>query len=101
MITVSIFNNVLVSLVYLLLYIDGMLIASEDKPLINNLKYQLSDMFKVKNLRAVKKIFGIEIKRDQKASIIYLSQMKYLEKVLDRFNMSNYKHVSNPLATRF
>jgi len=43
----------------------------------------------------------MEIERDWKASKLYLSQEKHLEKVLDRFNMSNYKPVSTPLTAHF
>ena len=32
---------------------------------------------------------------------LYPSQMKYLRKVLDRFNMSNCKPVTTPLTTHF
>jgi len=40
----------------------------------------------------------MEIYRDRKVGKLYLSQRKYLEKVLDRFNMSNCKPVTTPLA---
>ena len=74
-----------------MLYVDNMLIASKDKPLIDKLKSQLSDEFEMKDLGAVKKILGIEIHRDRKADELYLSQRKYLEKLLNRFNMGDYK----------
>jgi len=89
------------SFVYLLLYVDDMLIASKDKSLINKLKCQLSDEFEMKDLGATKKILGLEIHRDRKAGKLYLSQRKYLEKILDRLNMSNCKSVSTPLAAHF
>lgn len=55
------------SFVYLLLYVDDMLIVFKDKSLINKLKSQLNDDFEMKDLRATKKILGMEIQRDQKA----------------------------------
>jgi len=57
------------SFVYLLLYVDDLLIASKDKSLINKLKCQLTDEFEIKDLGASKKILGMEIQRDQKVSI--------------------------------
>ena len=45
----------------------------------------------MKDVGAAKKILGMGIHRDQKGDKLYLSQGKYLEKVFDKFNMSNYK----------
>lgn len=91
------------SFIYLLLYVDDMLIASKDKTLINKLKSQLSREFEMKDLGAAKKILGMEMEilRDRKAGKLYLSQGHYLEKVLARFNMGNCKAVSTPLAAHF
>jgi len=65
------------------------------------LKAQLSNEFEMKNLGAARKIFGMEIHRDRKADKLYLSQKKYLEKVLERFNMTDCKSVFTPLAAHF
>ena len=89
------------SFVYLLLYIDDMLITSKDKSLITNLKSQLSDEFQMKELSVIKKILGLEIHRDRKVIRIYLSQRKYLEKVFDKFNISDCKSVSISVAPHF
>ncbi|KAG8474295.1 hypothetical protein CXB51_034132 [Gossypium anomalum] len=53
--------------VYLLLYVDDMLIAAKDKGEIRKVKSQLSEEFEMKNLGPVKKILGMEILRDRKA----------------------------------
>ena len=89
------------SFVYLLLYIDDMLIEARDKEEIRKVKSQLSAEFEMKDLGEAKKILCIEIMRDKKAGSLYLSQRRYVEKVLRRFNMHNYKHVSTPLALHF
>ena len=52
------------SFVYLLLYVDDMLIASKDKSLISKLKSQLSRKFEIKDLHAAKKTLDMEIQRD-------------------------------------
>jgi len=62
------------SFVYLLLYVDDMLIACKDKSLISKLKSQLSREFEMKDLGAAKKILGMEIQRDRKEGKLYLSQ---------------------------
>ena len=45
------------------------------------------------NQGASKKILGMEIQMDRKVGKLYLSQSRYIEKVLDRFNMGNCKTV--------
>ena len=55
----------------------------------------------MKELGAAKKILGMDIHRYHQGSKLFLSQKKYIEKMLDRFNMSNCKPVSTPLAVHF
>ena len=70
------------SFVYLLLYVDDMLIASKRKDEIEKLKTQLNQEFKMKDLGEVKKILGMEICRDRARGKVSLSQKQYLKKVL-------------------
>ncbi|KAG8488139.1 hypothetical protein CXB51_018349 [Gossypium anomalum] len=89
------------SFVYLLLYVDDMLIVAKDTREIRKVKAQLSEEFEMKDMRPTKKILGMDILKDRKASKLYLSQKGYIEKVLCRFNMQSAKPVSTPLATHF
>ncbi|KAG8500752.1 hypothetical protein CXB51_002776 [Gossypium anomalum] len=89
------------SFVYLLLYVDDMLIVAKDKGEIRKVKAQLSEEFEMKDLGPAKKILGMEILRDRKTSKLYLSQKGYIEKLLCRFNMRSAKPVSTPLAAHF
>ena len=63
------------SFVYLLLYIDDMLIvgAARDREEIRKVKVQLSAEFEMKDLGNAKKILSIEIIRDKKLGSLYLS----------------------------
>ncbi|KAG8478610.1 hypothetical protein CXB51_028417 [Gossypium anomalum] len=72
------------SFVYLLLYVDDMLIAAKDKGEIRKVKAQLSEEFEMKDW-------------DQQRR--YLKG--YIEKLLCRFNMRSAKPVSTPLAAHF
>ena len=88
--------------VYLLLYVDDMLIASKNKREIDRLKAQLSSEFEMKDLGEAKKILGMEIKRDKVKGTISLTQTQYLKKVLQRFGINDKaKPVSTPLAPHF
>jgi hypothetical protein len=83
------------SFVYLLLYMNDMLIATKSMLEIKRLKFLLSEEFEMKDLGATKKILRMEIHRNRKAGKLYLSQKKYIEKVVERFGMKNSKPVSN------
>ncbi|KAJ4724838.1 Retrovirus-related Pol polyprotein from transposon TNT 1-94 [Melia azedarach] len=87
--------------IILLLYVDDMLIVGRNASKIDWLKKQLSKSFAMKDLGPAKQIIGIQIHRDRAAKKLCISQEHYIEKVLERFNMSNAKVVSTPLATHF
>ena len=69
--------------VYLLLYVDDMLIASKDMSRIRDLKKKLNSEFEIKDLGNAKRILGIEILRVGKESRLCLFQSKYLTKLVD------------------
>ncbi|KAH9697414.1 hypothetical protein KPL71_023600 [Citrus sinensis] len=87
--------------IYLLLYVDDMLIACKQKEEINKLKVELSTEFEMKDFDATTKILGIQIIRDRDSKTLYLSQADYVKKVLARFNMEDSKPVTTPLSTHF
>lgn len=59
--------------IYLLLYVDNMLLASKDREVIDDLKLLLNSKFDMKNPGKAKKILGIKIKRNRKDGILFLS----------------------------
>ncbi|KAH0973973.1 hypothetical protein GBA52_015872, partial [Prunus armeniaca] len=61
----------------------------------------LSEEFNMKDLGAAQKILGMEIQRDRTVGRIWISQAKYIKKVLEKFNMQEAKVVSTPLAAHF
>ncbi|TXG71884.1 hypothetical protein EZV62_000463 [Acer yangbiense] len=89
------------SFIYLLLYVDDMLITMKNKSESNKLKSQLRGEFEMKDLGAAKKILGMEIHRDKKADKLFLSHKNYIENILERFGMKDSKPVTTPLAAHF
>lgn len=86
------------SYVFLLLYVDDMLIAGSRMKEINSLTASLSSEFEMKDLGAVKQILGMRISRDRSAGTLNLSQEQYVEKVLARFRVNDAKPRTTPLA---
>ena len=62
---------------------------------------ELSKTFDMKDLGNAKRILGMEILRDRKADKLWLSQERYIERMLERFNMKNSKPISTPLVSHF
>ena len=56
--------------IYLLLYVDDMLIAAKSRKEITTIKKLLSCEFDMKDLGVAKKILGMEINRDRKSGFI-------------------------------
>eukprot|EP00253_Pinus_taeda_P031702 PITA_31702 len=60
-------------------------------------KTQLSSKFDMKDLGAANYILGMEIKRDRAKRKLWLNQRKYVETILQRFNMQDSKSVKVPI----
>ena len=68
--------------IILLLFINDMLIVEKNMPRINDFKKQLCKSFAMKDVGAAKQILGMNILRDRNGKNIWVSQGKYIEKVL-------------------
>jgi hypothetical protein len=69
-------------LIYLVLYMDDMLLIGKNKEIIQDVKNQLSSKFYMKDLGAASFILCMEIKRDQEKWKLWLNQRKYIETIL-------------------
>ena len=87
--------------IIMLLYVDDMLIVGKNVSRIAELKKKLSKSFAMKYLGPAEQILGMRIERDRSSNKLYLSQEKYIEKVLRKFRMDNAKAMSCPLAAHF
>lgn len=87
--------------IYLLLYVDDILIASKSKKQVEYLKQLLNTEFEMKDLGDAKKILGMEITRDRVKGTLSISQGGYLLKVLGNFKMDLCKSVATPMGAHF
>lgn len=86
---------------YVLLYVDDLLIFSSDSSVVNGLKGALMRMFKMKDMGLVKNYLGINIDQDLENKVIKINQINYLKRVLERFNMQECNSVSTPMDPKF
>ncbi|CAI7860611.1 unnamed protein product, partial [Closterium sp. NIES-54] len=85
----------------LLLYIDDLLLFSDSKDLIREVKQRLGAEFAMRDLGPVTYYLGMHVNRDRANRTIHLHQEKYVKGVVESFGMGDSKPVGTPLATGF
>jgi hypothetical protein len=78
--------------IFLILYVDDILLASSDISLLLETNRFLSSNFDMKDLGEASFILGIKIHRDRRKRVLGLSQKAYLKNVLKKFSV----HACNP-----
>ena len=84
--------------IFLVLYVDDILLATNDIGMLHETKRFLSKNFEMKDLGDASFILGIQIHRDRSRGILGLSQKSYIDKVLKRFGMQDCRPGDTPVA---
>ncbi|CAI7733347.1 unnamed protein product, partial [Closterium sp. NIES-54] len=85
----------------LLLYVDDLLLFSDSKDLIREVKQRLGAEFAMRDLGPVTYYLGMHVDHDRANGTIHLHQEKYVKGVVESFGMGDSKPVGTPLATGF
>lgn len=85
------------SIILILIYVDDLLIASNEPGWIKTIKKSLFQSFDMKDIGTVKRCLGIDFQQNLTSSEVFLSQSNYAEVILDRFGMTNCKPSSTPI----
>ena len=72
---------------FLVLYVDDILLASSDVSLLLETKKFLSSKFDMKDLSEASFVLEIEIHRDRSKGVLGLSQKAYIERILKKFSI--------------
>ena len=83
--------------IFLILYVDDILLASNDLVFLMDVKRMLSKNFDMKDLGEANFVLGIEIHRDRDHKFLGLSQKAYVDRVLERFGMESCKPSVAPI----
>ena len=78
-------------MVFLVLYVDDILLIGNYVETLSNVKKWLAEQFQMKDLGEASYILEIQIIRDRKNKLLALSQASYIDKVLPQFSMQNFK----------
>eukprot|EP00171_Calliarthron_tuberculosum_P001087 IDg1087t1 len=81
----------------IILYVDDLLVAGNKSSTIDKIKSVFKSRFKMKDLGRAQEFLGLEITRDRSTRTLTLSQSSYIDKVLDRFGMTNCNSLPTPM----
>jgi hypothetical protein len=82
---------------YVLAYVDDLIIVSSSELATTNLLQQLDREFPIKDMGRLHYFLGIEVQAS--SSGLLLSQRKYIQELLTKTNMINCRPVSTPMSS--
>lgn len=83
--------------VWILLYVDEVIIIGEKPQELASIKRRLSESLGMKNLGELNEFLGISFTMDRESG--WLSQKIFVEQIIIRFGMKDCKPVCNPGVT--
>jgi hypothetical protein len=84
--------------IYLLVYVDDILIASSDMSLVNDIKQRLLGTFDARDLGEATTYLGMNIIRDRGSGTIKINQTRLTNDLIAKFGMEDGKPRSFPLS---
>lgn len=85
------------AVVYLVIYVDDILIAGNSILAIKHLKQKLSREFEMKDLAEVRCFLGLNINRNRADGVMTIDQKQYVMKILQRFGMEDCRPSAIPM----
>ncbi|UYV68769.1 hypothetical protein LAZ67_6000770 [Cordylochernes scorpioides] len=86
--------------IYLILYVDDMLLASDSEIIIQNTVKTLEKEFEIKNLGDPTQFIGIEISRNREGELL-LSQKNKIQELVERYNLQEAKPTFTPMESGY
>ena len=84
--------------IFLVLYVNDILLATNDLNLLRDTNKFLSRNFEMKDLGDASYVLGIQIYQDRYTNILGLSQKGYIEKLFQRYVIQDCKPIDIPIA---
>ena len=92
-------NNTSKDSIFILVFVDDLLICCKNKSIINEIKESLMKRFAMKDLGKIGNYIGIDIDYSEDRSKMTLSQTKYIESLAVKYNLENAKLYDTPMET--
>lgn len=85
------------SMIFVTVYVDDLLIFTNDQSMKLEVKANLMSIFKMKDMGQAHQVLGIRITRDRIEGKIWFDQQQYIEEILTRFHMDDCNPVASPI----
>ncbi|PKU64369.1 Retrovirus-related Pol polyprotein from transposon TNT 1-94 [Dendrobium catenatum] len=85
-------------LIYILVYVDDILLTGNDQAQITHLLSALHNIFHMKNLGSISYFLGMQVLHTTTG--FHLSQSKYAADILQKAGMADCKSISSPIASK-
>lgn len=85
------------TVIYLILYVDDIIIASNSLDELIRIKRSLTQEFEMEDMQELKYFLGLKVERNLKEGVLSINQSQYVRDLLKRFGMQDCKPVSTPL----
>ena len=76
-------------------YVDDLILLADSADEMENIKANLSNQFKMKDMGELHYCLGVNITRKENA--LHISQEQYINSILEKYNMANANPVSTPM----
>lgn len=87
--------------VYVVVYVDDLLMAGPRRKDINELKGVLKQKWKMTENESVDFMLGMKVIRDRQRKTIQLTQSAYIDMILERFQVTAGRTINTPLESTF
>ena len=85
-------------MLFALVYVDDLLLASGSKSLMSRVKHEILQAFDVRDLGPASFFLGMEIERDRVVGTLKISQQKYAAELVEKFGMGESRSREVPLS---
>lgn len=83
--------------VYIIIFVDDLLVCSENVSCINDVKNKLKAKFHMKDLGRIKRYLGIDVNYNLYTQVMTLSQSEYIESLAHKYGIENSKLYKTPM----
>ncbi len=80
------------------LYVDDMLIACNNVKWLTQLKSTIGKKWSIKDIGEAKHMLGMSIRRDRTKRKLYVNQSAYIQKIVNKFRMTDSHHTDTPAS---